>query len=244
MSQIAPLVRELKRYLRGQGITYREIGRRLDISESSVKRLFSRGSFSLQRFEQVCAIAGLEIADLVELTKAGRAFVSELTLEQEELLVSDRRLLLLAWLLITGWSVAEIHAGFVFEDRQMRRQLFRLHHAGIIELQPLDRVKLLTSRNFRWRPNGPIQRLFRAQVQDEFFDSAFNEDGARLRFIGGTLSSASLQQMQQSLDRVAEEFSELSRRDASLPMSERRGCSAVLAIRPWEFSMFQQYRRR
>ena len=50
--------------------------------------------------------------------------------------------------------------------------------------------------------------------------------------------------MQQALDRVAEEFSELSRADAALPLTHRHGCSAVLAIRPWEFSMFQALRRK
>ena len=103
---------------------------------------------------------------------------------------------------------------------------------------------MLTSRNFRWRPGGPIQRLFRAQVQQEFFDSSFSEPGARLRFVGGTLSRASMQQIQQALDRVAEEYSELSRRDAALPRNERLGCSAVLAIRPWEFSVFEQLKRK
>ncbi|HMB74235.1 MAG TPA: XRE family transcriptional regulator, partial [Gammaproteobacteria bacterium] len=153
-------------------------------------------------------------------------------------------LLLMAYLLITGWGVDEIRATFEIDEPEARRLLFRLHRADIIELQPLDRVKLLTSRNFRWRANGPIQRLFRGQVQREFFDSSFAEEHASLRFVGGTLSSASLRQMQQALDRVAEEFSELSRRDAVLPLTQRRGCSAVLAIRPWEFSMFQDLRRK
>lgn len=244
MSQIAPLVTELKRYLRGQGITYRDIAGQLGVSESSVKRLFSRHSFSLQRFEDICQIAGLEIADLVDLANARRSSLTELTLEQEQLLVSDRKLLLMAYLLITGWSVDEIRASFEIDARESRSLLYRLHHARVIELQPLDRVKLLTSRNFRWRPDGPIQRLFRAQVQREFFDSAFSEEGARLRFVGGTLSNASLQQLQQALDRVAEEFSELSRKDSVLPLKERQGCSAVLAIRPWEFSVFQQLKRK
>lgn len=244
MSQIATLVRELKHYLRGQGITYRDIAERLGVSESSIKRLFSRRSFSLQRFEEICQLAGLEIADLVDLAGGSRESVSELTLQQEELLVSDRKLLLMAYLLITGWSVAEIGSGFEIDEREARRLLYRLHHARIIELQPLDRVKLLTSRNFRWRSDGPIQRLFRAQVQREFFDSAFSEKGAALRFVGGTLSSASLQQLQQALDKVAEEFNELSRKDSVLPMQERHGCSAVLAIRPWEFSVFQQLKRK
>lgn len=244
MSQIASLVTELKRYLRGQGITYRDIATELRVSESSVKRLFSRQSFSLQRLEQVCHIAGLEIADLVDLASASRSTISELTHEQEQLLVSDHKLLLMAYLLITGWSLAEIRTNFEIDERESGRLLYRLHHARIIELQPLNRVKLLTSRNFRWRPDGPIQRLFRAQVQQEFFDSSFSESGASLRFVGGTLSNASLRQLQQALDRVAEEFSELSRKDSVLPRNERRGCSAVLAIRPWEFSVFEQLKRK
>jgi hypothetical protein len=41
---------------------------------------------------------------------------------------------------------------------------------------------------------------------------------------------------------LAREFDELVRRDAALP--DRRSCSAVLALRPWEFSMFAALRRK
>jgi hypothetical protein len=44
-------------------------------------------------------------------------------------------------------------------------------------------------------------------------------------------------------DRVAREFDELVRRDAVLPLGERHSCSAVFAVRPWEFSMFAALRR-
>jgi hypothetical protein len=56
------------------------------------------------------------------------------------------------------------------------------------------------------------------------------------------LTHASLAQLQQSVDRLAREFDELVRRDAALP--ERRSCSAVFALRPWEFSMFAALRRK
>jgi hypothetical protein len=58
------------------------------------------------------------------------------------------------------------------------------------------------------------------------------------------LSRASLAQLQQSMDRLAREFDELARRDAGLPREERSGCSAVFALRPWEFSMFTALRRK
>ena len=48
----------------------------------------------------------------------------------------------------------------------------------------------------------------------------------------------------QSIDRVAREFDELVRRDAALPLAERMSCSAVFALRPWEFSTFTALRRK
>ena len=109
---------------------------------------------------------------------------------------------------------------------------------------PLNRFRLLTSSNFKWRKNGPIQRFFREQVQKEFLDSTFSEEGARLRFVGGMLSRGSLRHMQNAIDRLARELDELSRKDAALPLSERSACSAMLAMRPWEFSMFEKLRRK
>jgi hypothetical protein len=46
------------------------------------------------------------------------------------------------------------------------------------------------------------------------------------------------------MDRVSREFDELARRDAALPLAERSSCSAVFALRPWEFSAFTALRRK
>jgi hypothetical protein len=49
--------------------------------------------------------------------------------------------------------------------------------------------------------------------------------------------------MQQAIDRLAREFDDLARRDATLPLAERHACGAVLAVRPWEFSVFVALKR-
>jgi hypothetical protein len=61
--------------------------------------------------------------------------------------------------------------------------------------------------------------------------------------VGGTLSSGSLSQFKASLERLAIEFEELARSDARLPLVDRDGCSAILAVRSWEFSEFTRLRR-
>jgi transcriptional regulator with XRE-family HTH domain len=243
MAQISLLVTELKRFLKAQGVTYAALGQRLGLSESTVKRLFATQSFSLKRLEQVCNSVGLEIADLVELMNERREYLTELTPEQEEALLADPKMLLMTYLLINGWAVAEIVASFEIDEREAERLLIRLHRAKIIELLPFNRVKLLTARNFTWRKDGPVQRFFAQQVQREFLDAPFGGPGEQFRFVGGRLSPSALAQMQQSIDRIAREFDELARRDAALPLAERHSCGAVFAVRPWEFSMFAALRR-
>ena len=243
MAQVSLLVSELKRYLKAQGVTYAALGIRLNLSESSVKRLFARQSFTLQRLEQICHLLGLEIADLVDLMNERREFLTELTPEQEEALLADPKLLLMTYLLINGWPLAAIVATFKIEADEAERLLIRLHRARMIELLPFNRVKLLTARNFTWRKNGPVQKFFEKEVQREFLAAPFTGPGEQLRFVAGLLSRTSLVEMQQSIERLAREFDELVRRDAVLPLSERHSCSAVFAVRPWEFSMFAALRR-
>src|SRR5690606_14252165 len=100
MAQSASLIDELKRFLRARGITYSSLAARIGLSESSVKRMFARRTFSLRRLEQICHAAGIEISDLVEMLNERREYLTELTVEQEQALVAEPKLLLLTYLLI------------------------------------------------------------------------------------------------------------------------------------------------
>ena len=42
---------------------------------------------------------------------------------------------------------------------------------------------------------------------------------------------------------MAAEFEVLAHNDARLPLDDRNGCSAILALRAWEFSEFTRLRR-
>ena len=244
MAQLSRLVTQLKRYLKSQGTSYADLAKQLRLSESSVKRMFSKQSFSVRRLEQICNLVGLELSDLVELMNEQRAYVTELTPEQERALLAEPKQLLMTYLLINGWQLDDIIANFDISEQEANRLLIRLHRAKLIELLPLNRVKLLTARNFTWRKDGPIQQFFTQQVQKEFLDAPFSGPGEKLRFLGGMLSRSGLVQMQQAIDRIASEFDELSQRDAALPLTERLSCSTVFAIRPWEFSVFSDLRRK
>ena len=244
MAQVGLLIGELKRYLKSQGVTYAVLAGRVGLSESSIKRMLAKQALSVQRLEQICNAVGIEISDLVEMLDERREYLTELTPQQEEALLADPKLLLMTYLLINGWSLPSIIEQFDIDEDEAERLLIRLHKARIIELLPLKRVRLLTARNFTWRRDGPVQKFVTRQVQGEFLESSFSGGGERFRFVGGMLSAAGLAQMQLAIDRIAREFDELARRDAAVPLTERHGCGAVFAIRPWEFSVFAALRRK
>jgi len=244
MSQAQILVDELKRALREAGITYRDLAAHLDLSEASVKRLFSQQGFTLDRLEKALAAIGLDFSDLMERVNSRREFLSELTPEQEEALVGDPDFFVVTFLVLNRWTFREIVAEYDFSEQEVQRVFLQLNRLKIIELLPLNRYRLLTSRNFAWRRHGSVSRFFRDNVLPEFFASDFRSGGEELRFLGGMMSADSITEMSEGVTKLSRHFAELAERDSMLPLDQKTGCSAVLAFRPIEYSMFVARRRK
>jgi len=170
--------------------------------------------------------------------------VTELSESQERALISDPKVLLITYLLVNDWKFQDIVTAFDLDENEYVNILLRLDQLKIIEYRPPHRVRKLTARNFSWRRDGPVHKFFLTRFVPEYFQSAFDGAGDDLRFVGGTLSPESLVQFKASLERLAAEFEVLARNDARLPLARRNGCSALLAVRAWEFSEFTRLRRK
>lgn len=238
------LVDALKRCLRSQGLTYRELAARLDLSEAAVKRMFSLRAMSLQRMEQVCDVLDIGLAELAAEAGRGRGAMAELGREQEQALVDDPRLLLALFLTINRWRQDDALAHFDFDVAQWTGLLVRLDRLGIIELLPGNRARLLTTRNFRWRADGPMERYFRRTLLGDYFADPFDGEHDALLLLSGSLSADGACRLRERLEELAREFDALLARDATLPAEERMGVSLVLAQKPWLLQLFEPWRRR
>lgn len=233
----------LKRTIRARGQTYRDAAKVLELSEASIKRLFSTCGLSLQRIEALCDWLGVEIIDVVNASRDVEPRISELTPEQERELLAAPRLLLTTYLALNGWSEEEILEVFAFTKPELTQYLAKLDRMGMIELLPFNRIRRLTARNFSWRPEGPIQQFFTGKVLREFLDTKFKAPGEKMQFVGGMLSRGAVHQMHELIDELAQRLDELVEQDLKLPAEERHGCSLFIGFRPWELSLFKQQRR-
>jgi DNA-binding Xre family transcriptional regulator len=237
------LLQSMRAALRQRGMTNRELAEAIGVSEPTIKRDFSRGDFALSRLDRICAVLDLSLADLVQGGGSASA-LTQLSEQQERALVRDPRLVLLTYLLVNDWKLGEIGSAFAFDENALVNMLLRLDALKIVNYRPPNRVKRLTARNFSWRKDGPVHEFFLTRVAPEFLRGRFDEPTDDFRFFGGTLSAASLARLKLSMAQLAEEFEELARQDSRLPLEVRDGCSALLALRKWEFSEFTRLRRR
>ena len=243
MSQTRPLIDTLKLELRKQRITYKQVSEVLDLSETSVKRLFADEAFSIKRLEKVCQLLHLDISDLVHLMEKNIDLTIQLTRDQETELVSDIKLLLVALLLMNKLQFAEIVGIYDISETEGIQLLARLDRMKMIELQPGNRVKLMISQNFKWIPNGPIQQYFESRVQLEFLDSSFTQAGEFRIFISGMISRSANAEIIKKVQHLAQEMNDMNLESEALPLEQRFGTSLMMAIRPWEINVFEELRR-
>jgi DNA-binding Xre family transcriptional regulator len=234
MSQTTQLIDTLKKTLKAHGQTYADVAEYLQLSEASIKRLFSERSISLQRLDEICQMINIEISDLVQAMNEQHGFhLSELSEQQEKDISKDLGLLLVTVCILNRWPMKEIINNFHLTESACIRYLARLDRLKLIELLPGNRVKLLVAPNFKWRKNGPIQQFFLEKIETDFFNSRFNKNDEKLIVINGMLAESSNIVFQRKMESLAREFDELNADDVGLPFDHRNGVTVVLAMRRW-----------
>jgi len=243
MARSPQIVDVLKLELRSQGIQYKQLAEKLDLSESTIKHMFSSKNFSLKRLDSVCEILGMELTDLVAKYEAQSPKIEQLSLEHEKELVSDAALCLVAYCVVNNWTMQEITDMYDLNETECIRCLAQLDRMKMIELLPENKIKPLISNNFTWHKNGPIEQFFKKEAQQRFLSGSFSGDDAARIIKLGDLSDKSIQQIIERLENIGELYDQLNTEDSKQSFNSRHGTSMVLAIRKWEFHAFHKLQR-
>lgn len=243
MHEIASIIHTIKRLLKQQSITYRDLAESLTLSEASVKRMMSANRITLDRLSQISEILGYTLSELTQEAATSKARISMLTVEQERLIVSDTKLLLTTVCALNHWKLAEIVETYQLSEAECLQKLLILDRLQILDLLPENRIRLLIARDFEWRKHGPISEFFRKHAQPDFLKDAFTDEDAMI-FIHGMLTDTAYSELQPEIDRLRTKFTEFH--DRSLPASRQSKKSATLLLgirRKWEPAAFQVLRR-
>lgn len=241
---MSPIVEALKKAVRARGLTYADLGRELRLSEASVKRLFSRGTFTLSRIEEILSVLEIDLGELARLSRGARSGSTVLSLEQEVALARDSRLLSVFWLVLNDWQFPAILDEYAIKRTELTLVFAELDRLGLIDWRQGDRARLRIAKHFVWRPGGPVKKAYGRQVTAEFLDARFDAETDLLRFEAREMSRESMAIMRRRLERLVLEVNELAEIDATLPLARRTGVGVLVACRPWTFSVVNALKQR
>jgi len=237
------LVDVLKRELKRSGITYALLAPALGIAESSVKRMFAKGDMPLARVDEICRVLGMEFTELAREIAELQPLRNELTVAQEEGVVADRKLLLLAICVQSQWSFEQMVSTYRYSEPEVVQGLARLDKLGIIELKPMNRYRLRVAQTFRWRPHGPVMRFFREEVVGDYYAGGFDGEGETLMVVHGAIAHATAVSFVDRLQRVGDDFARQHLAEQRLAEDQRRSYTLVIGMRSWLFAAFRDLLR-
>jgi len=243
MSTTQDLVNALKAELKAANITYAELATQLGMSESSIKRVFSKADMPLSRIDDVLRVLKMDFAELARKIADAQPLRSQLTLEQERAVVADKRLLLLAICCMSQWTFDQIVSTYTITEPECIARLLVLDRLGIIELRPMNRYRLKVAKTFRWLPHGPVMDFFREHVADDYFNSGFDGEGELLMLVHGQIGRSLANTFVERLQRVGQDFAQQHLADQKLPADQRRAYTLVVGMRSWLFAAFREMRR-
>lgn len=233
----------LRMHLKARDMTYADLARALKISEATVKRIFATKNCTLERLDEICELLQVDLAELARGAPRDYKLINQLTPAQEQELMAEPALLLVAICAIQQMRVDEMVELYELDEAQCVKLLLRLERIGILEVHENNRIRLRLARTFAWNPDGPIMRYAKSQTPD-FFAHGFDGPGEFMRMVTVRVSGEARIALLRRLEQVAREYDEQHSADARLPLEQRYPLSVLLAVRYWEPALFKALRRR
>jgi Cro/C1-type HTH DNA-binding domain len=243
LSDTALLIDVMKQELRAQEMTYAHVAEALEMSESSVKRMFSKKEMPLTRVDDICRLLNTDFAELSRRVSVAVPLVGELTYEQELAVSKDPKLMLCATCVLSHWTFEQIVQTYQISELETTACMLMLDKLGVIELKPLNRYRLKVSKTFTWRSDGPIRQFFLTHIVGEYFGGRFDQDGEMLLMVHGSINEAIAPTFVERLQRLGQDFSAQHLADQKIDPKHRDGFTMIVGFRRWEFSAFTGLRR-
>jgi transcriptional regulator with XRE-family HTH domain len=244
MPSAGRFVEALKKCVRAHGMTYAQLARELGLSEPSVKRMFSRGTFTLRRIEEILGLLELELYEVARMSRGAPGGPVELSTEQESALAKDERLLSVFWLILNDWRFDELAEAFAISRNELTLAYAKLARLKLIDWGPGERARLRVPKDFRWRAGGPVKKAYGRRVTQEFLQGRFDAPLEMLRFETRELSVESAAVLKRRLERLVAEFNDLAELDTRTKSPRGVGVALLVACRPWQFSVVNALKRR
>lgn len=231
---VSAILSELRRELKRQDIRVGVLAERLEVAEPTVWRWLRGEGLSLHRLDQICAVAGLDLRDLV--SRSGGPEQAEFTLAQERILAADRVLALTFFAVLHGAQRSELEQQLGLSTDRLDTCLARLHRMDLVDIGPHGRLRARTRKAVRWRRGGPLAVAFEKTVKGYFIAMDFGAEESRYVSDMVRLSSAGRARVHALFEALREDIQLICDQDQAARMDDYDWSAILMFVRPLDMA--------
>lgn len=229
------LVATLRKILKNRKITYAQVAERLGVSEQTVKRVFNGEDVALSRLFEICDVAGVKFADVVQLTESEGEVFFVLTPEQEQHFVdypSEYRFFIQ---MLEGKDADAIKREHGLSDRAVFKYLRQIEALGLCDVLPGNRYTLKVRGDHSMLRNGPLAKKLGIDLMTELFSFLSEEKNQTDRTMWTSsstkVSADTLRSMKEEMTDLARRYRKIAARESELlPKTQVHDATWVLAL--------------
>jgi transcriptional regulator with XRE-family HTH domain len=221
LSEYQVVTTNLKRKLKDQKLSYKDLATELGLSESGIKKILSGSDGSFQRIIQICQVIGVSVYELLQDSK--KLDVSFDKNQQDEFL-RDLALFKVYWMLVYERKAAlDVQQKLKLTKSEFFKKLRKLDSLRLLKLLPNERLQLPSIKAVRWIGEGDFLNKIYREWSQNLLDSvakpnANGDEFFLLRYL--PMSQKNYKDFQQALLSLEEEYIRRSIQDMRTKGSE------------------------
>lgn len=142
-AEFKALMAVLKSLLRERGLSYRDLAKKLKLSESGVKKIFAGNDCSFQRLGQITKFLNIKLSDLLQEVEEQEMKAVQFSEKQQQVFLKNESAFnFYVKLVIERMSVSEIQQESRLSEAQCFKFLKILDELHLIKLLPAGKVKI------------------------------------------------------------------------------------------------------
>lgn len=227
----------LKKIIRTKKLTYREIAKNINMSESGLKKLMASEDCSLSKLGEICHAVGVSIEEVYELLKNSPRTPVTFSKKQEEAFIKNPSLYNYFLILIScHYDEKALREIKNLSVSTSQKYLYMLDKLNLITLETKNRIKPVIPEGNAVQISGKLATIVKYNIDDAFVkymqkktvsdkDSVYF--GGRGTFV---LCENSLKELKQEIETLYEEYFRRTKREIILYKEKDLTKSTMLTL--------------